>query len=1157
MYNTVAEDTTPMIELVSMVISAIVSIHVESAWNKARRQEAVLKLLKHFNIDPGHPPEDFDGIYLYALIEYGVGKPEVILDFFKEKYLREAFRQSFIQHDETILDREAEDILQRYREMGKLSRIDYDPRREFAAFRTVFHEIVDHTRSLVDIRQDQKLDEIHRDFHQRLGEIIERLDKLESAGRIQARQDDEHAAREEEMRIRGLLEAMGYRVNDMRRVNTDLYFLCEVKSAARILQEVVHFVDGEPSAGDIASLNDAVNSCGAVSGILLTQEPLPAALKQLARSRNHIQCYSLDEFTNRLADFEPYLQKMVADYEASEIYQFYIPLTVKRETAERDALVFDSLESFLDSWLHEPGHNHISLLGDFGSGKTWFCQHYAYLAAKRYLEDPSHNRIPILITLRDYSRSYDIEQLVTHAVINHFGVRLDGGYKTFKRLNEAGRLLIIFDGFDEMERRVSDYRTKVENFWELAKVVHQSSKVLLTCRTPYFRHRNEEEEVLIPKHSPISVTAGTQVIDLRDRKGFEVVHLLDFTEEDIRAALEKRLPTGWKQAYKKIEDITNLLDLASRPVLLDMIIKTLPQIQDSGQINQAMLYKIYVDTLLHQRWSEDTDYIPPDKRRGFMENLAWEMRETERPSIPYTEFLERVMTYFNLKDDPVLAAFFERDARTQSYLARDDAGNYYFAHKSFLEYFVACKMARVLADLPTDPTQALDAWKAEPLTAEIRTFLVDIVDTPDLLWDLIRETRDKTAGEVGYAGGNAATILQLQGQSFAGKDLSKARLTGADLSNCDLTGAILSHAQLSEANLRGAILSKTDLRSADLTNVRLSEMGAVEAVMFDCSGKHILSGSADGVIRLWKWETGEQIHRLSAGAFVTSSRFSPDGRLIVAGSGEHGHLKLWNAEDGQLLRTFYGHTGPVWDISFHPREDIFASGADDGSIRIWDLHSETQAQVILHRDRGIWDICYSPDGADIAVAGGQELTIYDAHSREAVWHLEQTSELRSVKYSSTNLLACSTREGKIFIYGAASKALIREISGIPVGSSSLTFSPDGCMIAIGSSGYEARLQIWEVETGEMVMERIICTNGYVGRLHWGPAGYLASGSSDGMIRVWDTKRESPFFGQCLKTLAAKTDCQRARIRGAKGLDLPAPDDEGTLHDWFIARGALD
>ena len=239
--------------------------------------------------------------------------------------------------------------------------------------------------------------------------------------------------------VRGLLEAMGYRISDSQTVGADIYFLCEAKWGAEIRQEVVHFVGETPTASDIAALNDAVLSHGAARGVLLTRHPLPAPLRDLARQRERIQCYTLDEFTDRLADFRPYLERLIADYEASEIPQYYVPLSVEAEVGEdREPQVFKPIESFVDTWLAEPGRNHLSILGDFGSGKTWFCQRYAYLAAKRYLADPAHNRIPILITLRDYSRAYDVEQLITDAIANRYKVSACGWLQDL-RSTQPGR----------------------------------------------------------------------------------------------------------------------------------------------------------------------------------------------------------------------------------------------------------------------------------------------------------------------------------------------------------------------------------------------------------------------------------------------------------------------------------------------------------------------------------------------------------------------------------------------------------------------------------------------------------------------------------------------------------------------------------------------
>ena len=196
--------------------------------------------------------------------------------------------------------------------------------------------------------------------------------------------------------------------------------------------------------------------------------------------------------------------------------------------------------------------------------------------------------------------------------------------------------------------------------------------------------------------------------------------------------------------------------------------------------------------------------------------------------------------------------------------------------------------------------------------------------------------------DVGYAGGNAATILQLRGELFVRKDLSHTLLASADLHNSDLTRTDFRGASLRQANSAAALSCKR-MCAKQINNVHLEEMGAVEAVMFDPSGEIVASGSNDGIVRLWKWATAEQVLRIHGGMHVTSTRFSPDGQFILAGVGHHsqsGYIKMWNRMNAELVSQFIGHTGPVWDISFCPVHRRFASGAYDGSVRIWDIDSQ-------------------------------------------------------------------------------------------------------------------------------------------------------------------------------------------------------------------------
>jgi formylglycine-generating enzyme required for sulfatase activity len=295
--------------------------------------------------------------------------------------------------------------------------------------------------------------------------------------------------------------------------------------------------------------------------------------------------------------------------------------------------------------------------------------------------------------LRDYSRAYDIEQMVTDALVNRFGVSLPAGFRTFQYLNEAGRLLLIFDGFDEMERQVSDYRTAKANFLEIAKLVHPGAKVILTCRTAYFRHDKEARETLTHGEKVV-FPREADVIELRDRRGYSLARLEYFDEAQIRRALELRVPEQATTILEKISSLPNLQDLSQRPVLLEMIADSLPKIRDAREMNLATLYQNWTDDLMRRRGEDDR--ITPERRRAFVRDLAWKMQNSRQLTVPFDQFPDLVKSHFGLETKEQ-EALFERDVRTQSYLVHDGAGNYSFAHKSMMEFFVACVLGPLLA----------------------------------------------------------------------------------------------------------------------------------------------------------------------------------------------------------------------------------------------------------------------------------------------------------------------------------------------------------------------------------------------------------------------------------------------------------------------------
>lgn len=87
--------------------------------------------------------------------------------------------------------------------------------------------------------------------------------------------------------------------------------------------------------------------------------------------------------------------------------------------------------------------------------------------------------------------------------------------------------------------------------------------------------------------------------------------------------------------------------------------------------------------------------------------------------------------------------------------------------------------------------------------------------------------------------------------------------------------------------------------------VQLGHSDRVNSVAFSPDGRILASGSFDDTIKLWDTASGRELRTLSESPVYVSQQlyeragnysvaFSPDGRTLAAGSGDHS-IKIWDA----------------------------------------------------------------------------------------------------------------------------------------------------------------------------------------------------------------------------------------------------------------------
>lgn len=573
-------------------------------------------------------------------------------------------------------------------------------------------------------------------------------------------------------------------------------------------------------------------------------------------AREGIQLTLFRDLSKELFDGHGYATRLIRELETNERYplSLYIEPSIGLDPTGSASAAFD----LVDQWLIDEEWNQLTLLGDVGTGKSFLSRVLAHRLATRYLRQPLENPVPVLIDLRNADRAFSLEGLLlTHlAQAGMSGVP----FEAFHAAASQGDVVLLFDGFDEMSARVTP-RTTLRNFHELARAVEGRAKVLLTCRTHYFKSRTEEEEILLGSTSDyVSDSAKDLFWDLISRRGFQIAYLRPFSRAQVEQYVRRAKGDKAADALAKIRNTYNLVELSQRPMLLEMIVKSIDKLT-ADAINQATLYRVYTDAWIHRdQWR---DVLSPGQKLNLLTLLAQVLWRDDVTTIHYTdlwEYLRSELAEAGLSAQEVVEI--DSEIRTASFLTRDESGNYGFAHKSYLEFFVA---RRLSAELNSGNIQALAQRRLTPeiisfmrflavrsvvepmLEVQLTTGYEPIISENCLLClygfrrqDLFESLPPDVPEQ------ERSVIVELpEGAILNGADLSGLNLEGVRLASAKLRESNLAHTTLTGAYLRGSDLSLSCLEKAILTRAELSQATLASAAMVEVMADYANLRDAD------------------------------------------------------------------------------------------------------------------------------------------------------------------------------------------------------------------------------------------------------------------------------------------------------------------------
>ncbi len=122
--------------------------------------------------------------------------------------------------------------------------------------------------------------------------------------------------------------------------------------------------------------------------------------------------------------------------------------------------------------------------------------------------------------------------------------------------------------------------------------------------------------------------------------------------------------------------------------------------------------------------------------------------------------------------------------------------------------------------------------------------------------------------------------------------------------------------------------------SSRLVRVLSGHTDYVSAVAVTPDGRHAISASPDGTLRIWDMESGEEERVFNDyQSHVRSIVVAPDGQHVLSGSSDR-ILRLWNLESGTEEAVFVGHESLVLAVATTPDNRWAISASNDCTVRI-------------------------------------------------------------------------------------------------------------------------------------------------------------------------------------------------------------------------------
>jgi len=532
-----------------------------------------------------------------------------------------------------------------------------------------------------------------------------------------------------------------------------------------------------------------------VSELIIAFKETKHKLDTPSNSNRALRFETEQSLLEKLVNFTDYrhdIQKRVLINKLPEsdqaLHDVYVPSKLLTSEEFEEKKLDNNVEEFLQQWLDEPGQRHVALLGDYGQGKSSTALMFTYHLLCKSKQLPK--RIPILIELRGKSPRDLIPVELLGAWASQYRIEA----QALMRLHIAGRLILIFEGFDEMAL-IGNSELRLRHFRSLWKFCYPNAKIIITGRPNFFLDDKEMK------------TALGIIKPINNRPYCEAVRLAPFDVEQIREALRGHNPLVQSQIYSLAKTEPRFLDLVSRPSLLHVVsvlwerekLYKKTALLSSAYVMGCFVRNSYLRQGIKAQGSRKFMALNTSERDYYMCGTASYMAANELSNqISNEQLNELIISLTEVIPESVSASpsaeildedtkplqqrihdpkedieHITTDVRTCGLLVDDPSapGRFKFGHKSFMEYLFATTVKEYIWDDGSEKARAIR--NATNFSIEVILdlpislgFLVEMIGTDTTTRQLNDSNKKNSRGEYATAIGILKVIFGVKKNPF-------------------------------------------------------------------------------------------------------------------------------------------------------------------------------------------------------------------------------------------------------------------------------------------------------------------------------------------------------------------------------------------------------